>query len=101
MKKLLTGIAALFLATSAHSGEFPKQQVWQCGDPYIVVNPIDLTWDYNRADFARGEDRFTIWHNHLYQRYGLQDIPCAWVRKQPYLTAAAYAVYLGGLAVVL
>jgi hypothetical protein len=111
--------AALFLATgTAHADylkpfvdEPSKQQVWRCGNIYVVVNPIDLTWEYNRADFVRGGDTFTIWNNHLYQRYGQQNIPCEWPwkRKQAdndsnYLyrsKTAKYVVYLGGLPLVL
>ena len=115
-KTLISGIAALFLATgAAHADYFVDEpsdrRVWLCGNIYVVVNPADLIWEYNRADFVRGGDTFTFWHNRLYQRYGQQNIPCEWPwkRKQPdndsnYLyrsNTAKYVVYLGGLPLVL
>ena len=105
MKKLLlTGIAALFLATgTAHTGEFPQSRIWDCGHYLVVVNPADLIWNNDRADFVRGDDHFTIWRWQLYQQYSfqghLQSAPCLAARRMRNFPASKY-VYLPGLPLV-
>jgi len=100
-KLLLTGIAALFLATgTAHTGsKLPMPTLWRCPNSIVVINPIDPIWENAKTDFVRGqggprEQRLTMIHT---GRYSLSEAtalspndPCA---RMPKLDGEPYSLY--------